>query len=68
MPGAVYKKVRSRYWTSIDIGLKPDLDNPAVETFTEHRAWAILEEAAGFCAPPGSKRLKLTIQTSVKFL
>jgi hypothetical protein len=31
MPGVVYKKVRSRHWTSIDIGLKPDLDNPAVE-------------------------------------
>jgi DNA-binding transcriptional LysR family regulator len=33
MPGVVYKKVRSRHWTSIDIGLKPDLDNPAVEAF-----------------------------------
>jgi DNA-binding transcriptional LysR family regulator len=31
MPGVVYKKVRSRHWTSIDIGLKPDLDNPAVD-------------------------------------
>ena len=31
MPGVVYKKVRSRHWTSIDIGLKPHLDNPAVE-------------------------------------
>ena len=31
MPGVVYKKVRSQHWTSIDIGLKPDLDNPAVE-------------------------------------
>jgi DNA-binding transcriptional LysR family regulator len=33
MPGVVYKKVRSRGWTSIDIGLKPNLDNPAVEAF-----------------------------------
>ena len=33
MPGVVYKKLRSRCWTSIDIGLKPDLDNPAVEAF-----------------------------------
>jgi DNA-binding transcriptional LysR family regulator len=33
MPGVVYKKVRSRCWTSIDIGLKPKLDNPAVEAF-----------------------------------
>jgi DNA-binding transcriptional LysR family regulator len=31
MPGVVYKKVRSQHWTSIDIGLKPNLDNPAVE-------------------------------------
>src|ERR1700734_3428430 len=31
MPEVVYKKVRSRHWTSIDIGLKPNLDNPAVE-------------------------------------
>jgi DNA-binding transcriptional LysR family regulator len=31
MPGVVYKKVRSRHWTSIDIGLKPNLDNPAVD-------------------------------------
>jgi DNA-binding transcriptional LysR family regulator len=33
MPGVVYKRVRSRHWTSIDIGLKPNLDNPAVEAF-----------------------------------
>jgi DNA-binding transcriptional LysR family regulator len=33
MPGVVYKKVRSRHWTSIDIALKPDLDNPAAKAF-----------------------------------
>jgi DNA-binding transcriptional LysR family regulator len=33
MPGVIYKKVRSRHWSSIDIGLKPNLDNPAVEAF-----------------------------------
>ena len=33
MPGVVYKKLRSRCWTSIDIGLKPNIDNPAVEAF-----------------------------------
>lgn len=33
MPGVVYKKLRSRHWTSIDIGSKPTLDNPAAETF-----------------------------------
>jgi DNA-binding transcriptional LysR family regulator len=31
MPGVVYKKLRSRLWSSIDIGLKPNLDNPAAE-------------------------------------
>ena len=33
MPGVVYKKVRSRHWTSIDIGLKSNVDNPTVEAF-----------------------------------
>jgi DNA-binding transcriptional LysR family regulator len=33
VPGVIYKKLRSPYWTSIDIGLKPRLDNPAVEAF-----------------------------------
>src|SRR5580692_10456070 len=33
MPGVVYKKVRSRLWTSIDIGSRPKLDNPAIEAF-----------------------------------
>jgi DNA-binding transcriptional LysR family regulator len=33
MPGVVYKKVRSRHWSSIDIGLKHNFDNPAVEAF-----------------------------------
>jgi len=33
MPGVVYKKLVSRHWTSIDVGLKPDLDNPAVAAF-----------------------------------
>lgn len=33
MPGVVYKKLRSPHWTSIDIGLKPNLDNPTVEAF-----------------------------------
>jgi DNA-binding transcriptional LysR family regulator len=31
MPGVVYRKLRSRLWSSIDIGLKPNLDNPAAE-------------------------------------
>jgi DNA-binding transcriptional LysR family regulator len=33
MPGVVYKKLRSRSWTSIDIGSKPALDNPAAKAF-----------------------------------
>jgi DNA-binding transcriptional LysR family regulator len=33
MPGVVYRKLRSRLWSSIDIGLKPKIDNPAVEAF-----------------------------------
>jgi DNA-binding transcriptional LysR family regulator len=33
MPGVVYKKLRSCHWTSIDVGLKPNLDNPAVAAF-----------------------------------
>jgi len=32
-PGVVFKKVRSRHWTSIDIGMKAKLDNPATEAF-----------------------------------
>ena len=33
MPGVVYKQVRSRHWTSVDIGMKPKLQNPAAEGF-----------------------------------
>jgi len=33
MPGVVYRKLRSRLWSSVDIGLKPKMDNPAVEAF-----------------------------------
>src|SRR5580693_6241068 len=32
-PGVVFKRVRSRHWTSIDIGMKTKLDNPAAEAF-----------------------------------
>ena len=31
--GVIFKKVRSEHWTSIDIGMKTKLDNPAVEPF-----------------------------------
>jgi hypothetical protein len=47
MPGVVYKKMRSRHWTSIDMGLKPNRDNRAVEAlllivprqFSKKEAW-----------------------------
>jgi DNA-binding transcriptional LysR family regulator len=32
-PGVVFKRLRSRHWTSIDIGMKAKLDNPAAEAF-----------------------------------
>jgi DNA-binding transcriptional LysR family regulator len=32
-PGVVFKRLRSRHWTSIDIGVKAKLDNPAAEAF-----------------------------------
>ena len=32
-PGVVFKRLRSRHWTSIDIGMKTKLDNPAAEAF-----------------------------------
>jgi DNA-binding transcriptional LysR family regulator len=33
MPGVIFKRVRSRHWTSIDIGMKLKLDNPATGSF-----------------------------------
>jgi DNA-binding transcriptional LysR family regulator len=33
MPGVVYKKVRTRHWTSLDIGMKAGLENPAAVGF-----------------------------------
>jgi DNA-binding transcriptional LysR family regulator len=33
MPGVVYMKIRSRHWTSLDIGTKTDLQNPAAAGF-----------------------------------
>ena len=31
--GVVFKRVRSKHWTSIDIGMKKKVENPAVEPF-----------------------------------
>jgi DNA-binding transcriptional LysR family regulator len=33
MPGVIFKKVRSRHWTSVDIGMKTKLENPATGAF-----------------------------------
>ncbi|HLY15587.1 MAG TPA: LysR family transcriptional regulator [Bryobacteraceae bacterium] len=33
MPGVVFKKLRSRHWTSVDIGMKAKPDNPAAAVF-----------------------------------
>lgn len=35
MPGIVYKRLRSRHWSSIDIGMKVGVKNPAAESFLE---------------------------------
>ena len=35
MPGVVYRKLRSDRWTSVDIGLKADQNNPAAEAFLQ---------------------------------
>jgi DNA-binding transcriptional LysR family regulator len=33
MPGVAYRKLRSRHWSSVDIGTKADVENPAAEAF-----------------------------------
>jgi DNA-binding transcriptional LysR family regulator len=33
MPGVIFKKVKSRHWTSVDIGMKAKFENPATEAF-----------------------------------
>ncbi len=35
MPGVTYRKLRSRQWSSIDIGMKSNLENPAAEVFLQ---------------------------------
>ncbi|HLV88589.1 MAG TPA: LysR family transcriptional regulator [Candidatus Sulfotelmatobacter sp.] len=35
MPGVAYRKLRSRRWSSVDIGMKSDSSNPAAEAFLE---------------------------------
>jgi DNA-binding transcriptional LysR family regulator len=34
-PGVTYRNLRSRHWTSVDIGMKVGQENPATETFLE---------------------------------
>ena len=33
MPGVICRRVRSKHWTSVDIGMKPKPDNPAAAVF-----------------------------------
>jgi DNA-binding transcriptional LysR family regulator len=33
MPGVIFRRVRSRHWTSVDIGMKAKPDNPAATVF-----------------------------------
>jgi DNA-binding transcriptional LysR family regulator len=35
MPGVSYRKLRSRHWSSVDIGMKSGLENPAAEVFLQ---------------------------------
>jgi len=35
MPGVSYRKLRSRHWSSVDIGMRCDLENPAAEVFLQ---------------------------------
>jgi DNA-binding transcriptional LysR family regulator len=35
MPGVTYRKLRSRQWSSIDIAMRADLENPAAEVFLQ---------------------------------
>ena len=35
MPGVAYRKLRSRHWSSVDIGMKNDAHNPAADAFLE---------------------------------
>jgi hypothetical protein len=34
-PGVVFKRVRSKHWTAIDIGMKVKPENPATKAFLE---------------------------------
>jgi DNA-binding transcriptional LysR family regulator len=33
MPRVIFKRIRSQHWTSVDIGMKAKLENPATEAF-----------------------------------
>ena len=35
MPGITYRRLRSSHWSSIDIGVRSDLQNPAAEVFLQ---------------------------------
>jgi DNA-binding transcriptional LysR family regulator len=57
MPGVVYKNVRSRHWTSIDIALNPNLDNPVVKALLSIVRRQFSKKSPGSApAGQGSKR------------
>jgi DNA-binding transcriptional LysR family regulator len=35
MPGVVHRRLRSRHWSSVDIGRKVDVENPAAQAFLQ---------------------------------
>jgi DNA-binding transcriptional LysR family regulator len=58
MPGVVFKRVRSRHWTSVDIGMKAKPDNPAATVFPEGRGPVLFEGRKRIRqrSRPGSRR------------
>lgn len=47
MPGVTYRKLRSRQWSSVDIGMRSDLENPAAEVFLQI-VRPVLKQAQGW--------------------
>jgi len=54
--GVLFKKIRSRHWTSIDIGIRAKLDNPAAQAFLE-----IVRQQ--FAAAPSNDRVGVSKRT-----
>jgi DNA-binding transcriptional LysR family regulator len=45
MPGVMFRRLKSRHWTSVDIGTKATLENPAAAAFLKiaRKTWATNE-------------------------